>query len=379
MIKYIINIFFLIIFLPAVCIAGEVNVGALDKANWLNIQTMNFDVLTNAKEQNAVEMVMELEDFYYFLALTLGYEQQNLSEKVAVVLAKNQNTFTSMGMSENHAGVFVKGNNDYAIFARCDGFRSSSEGGSNWGRAVVLHELVHLFLHNSSSSLFALPPWYEEGIAEYFGTYIEGRKKVIIGDMSILGNRFYGMFKVNSEIENIDTESLFKVTKEVLNIMSSSKINEEFMNKFYARSASVVHYMKADPERNKQLFQYLFLLKKGYTVDDAFKSVFNMTYPELDKKVNNYINGKYLVGTAYRLGKGGLEFPEVEYKKYDLSKREAFEFLYARISMLPGDLLNNKDLKKYYSDIEKLYPGLINNQHRQWLMENPVEGNAATP
>lgn len=363
--KQIFIIIWLILILPIICVAGEVNVKALDKVTWINIETTNFNVLTNAKEKNAVELIKELEDFNYFLALSLGYKQENLSDKVTVIAAKNEGTFTSLGIPDSYGGIFVKGNG-YAIFARCDGFRASSKGGSNWGRTIILHELVHLFLHNSSSySILALPPWYDEGIAEYFSTYIESGGRIIIGDMSILGSRFYSMYKANGKIENIDTESLFKTTKEILDIMSNSKINEEFVNKFYARSASVVHYMKADPDRTKLLVQYLFLLKKGFTVDDAFKYVFKMTYSELDKKVNSYINGDSLIGTAYRIGKDGLEFPKVEYKKYNITKQEALGFLYTKLTMLPNEFLDRRNLDKLNDDIEKLYPGMIDNLHKQ--------------
>ena len=35
----------------------------------------------------------------------------------------------------------------------------------------------------------ASPPWYNEGVADYFGTYFQKQGKVILGDLSLLRYR----------------------------------------------------------------------------------------------------------------------------------------------------------------------------------------------
>jgi tetratricopeptide (TPR) repeat protein len=373
MLKHIVSILCVILFLPVICLAGEVNVKALDKAGWINIETANFSVLTNADEKKAEEIVQELEDFQYFLALSLGYKQQNLSEKVPVIVAKNKGTFVSLGLPDNYAGLFVKGVDAYAIFVRCDGFQSSSKGGGSWGRSNVLHELVHLLFANSSLEL-ALAPWYSEGIAEYFGTYIERKNEVIIGNMSILGSRFYSMLNLNGMIENVDTESLFKISRADLNITDTSRKHDEFLNRFYARSVAVVHYILADQDRIQQLNQYLYYIKIGVTVDRAFNIAFKTTFSEFDKKVNTYINGNTLNAKAFPLGKGGLEFQKVEYKINNITKQDAFGFLYPKISMLT-QFLGKGNFVKFNYDLAKLYPSLVDKLLQQQLAENPENIN----
>jgi tetratricopeptide (TPR) repeat protein len=367
--KQILTVFGLLLFLSGICIAGEVDVKALNKANWINIESKNFYIVTDAKEKDAVEIAQELEDFYYFLALSLGYEQKNLAEKVNVLIAKNGSTFSDLGMPDGYAGVFFQGDGNN-IIARCDWFESSSKTGGNWGRLVILHELVHLFLHNSSSEL-ALPPWYDEGIAEYFSTYIKKKDKIIIGDMSIEGARFYDMFGSNGKLESIDTESLFKVSRAELSVADTSKKHKEFVTKFYTRAISIVHYLNADPDRKKQMDHYLFLLKIGMKVDKAFNYAFKMTYAELDKKVSSYFSRNKLVGTAFLLGKGGVEFPAVEFNKNSITKQDALAFLQAKLSMLSDKYLGRASVEKFNNDIEKLYPGLIDNMLQQQLAKNP--------
>jgi tetratricopeptide (TPR) repeat protein len=369
MLKHILYTVWLILLLPVIYVAGEINVKELNKANWINVESANFNVLTNANEKSAVEIIQELENFKYFLALSLGYEQKNLTEKVPVIAAKNKSSFLALGIPDSYAGLFVRGNG-YSIFVRCDGFQASSAGRANWGRSVVLHELVHLFIHNCSVGL-TLPPWYEEGIAEYYGTYIESKEDVTIGRMDILKLRFYDMFDVGGTIENVDTESLFKTSKAELDIVDTSRKHEEYLNKFYARAVAVIHFMQADPVRMKQLNQYLFFIRLGRTVDEAFNIAFKTTCSDLDKEIHKYFSRKLLTAYSFRRGKGGLEFPAVEYKKNNITNREAFDILYPNISRLPGSYLGEGNFGKFNNEVETLFPGLIENSLQQQLIKTP--------
>jgi len=374
MLRRIFCIIWLVALLPGICAAGEVKVKKLNKQDWINIETGSFNLLTNAKEKKALEIVQELENFKYFLAGLLGYEQRDLPEKVPVVVAKNRSTFTSMGMPGNYAGIFSNDPSNI-VFASGDMFRASSEGGSSWGRSVVFHELVHLFLRNASMDI-ALPPWFNEGVAEYFGTYIEKKDKVIIGSLRLLENRFNSLMDVDGRFEKVDAESLFKISQSDLNVgEGNSRRHKEFTTKFYARAAAVVHYMYADPDRMKQMYQYLYLLKKGLAVDEAFSRAYNMTYAELDIEVLKYMSKWSMTGLAIRLGQGSVEFPAVKYKKNDMTQREVMGFLYAKISMFPEQFIGEGNHKKMYAEMEELYPGLADRAIQDQLSKNT--GNIA--
>jgi hypothetical protein len=359
--KNILSLIWVIALLPVMCLAGEVNVKKLYKENWINIETRNFFILTNTKEKKAVEMAEELEHFGSFIALLLGYEESQFAERVPVILAKNGSSFTALGIDSNYAGVFGQGNG-YIIFARADGFKSSSKGGSNWGRSVVLHELTHLFVTNSPQK-FALPPWYNEGVAEYFGTYVEKKDTIVLGDMALLKNRFYGMLeRTRDELRSVDTESLFKTKQADLKVgLELNGEHERYVNRFYARSVAVVHYLNADIERRKQMYQYLYVINQGYSVDEAFPAVFKMTFSELDEKVDEYISGKYVMARVFPIGDGGIKFADVSYKKNDISKRNVMEFLYHKISILADSFIDQEDREKMWSEFEKIYPDFFDN------------------
>jgi tetratricopeptide (TPR) repeat protein len=359
----------LIALLPTLCIAGDVNVKKLNKANWIYFETQNFNVLTDAREEIAFDLARELENFMCFLSFFLGYKQQALPENVYFVAAKNRGSFKSLGMPDNHSGLFFK-KNGYIIFANCDGFSSSLKGTVSLGRSFVLHELVHLFLHNASSEL-VLPLWYDIGMSRYFSTYMEKKGKVILGDMSVLRSQFISMLTGVGGFISVDTESLFKTSRKDLDYLDTRRTNNIFLSRFYSRATLVVHYMLSDTERAKKLNQYLDLLKKGSSIEESLRHAFNMTFSELDKEVNHYIEGKNIKVRSFSFGEDGLNCPDIEYRKHDITQRDALGLLYANISMLPNDILTDANFDKLNSDMERIYPGLIDDALKKQFAEQP--------
>ena len=308
----------------------------------------------------------ELENFLHFLDISLQYDQKALYEKVFVVAALNRTSFKSLGMPKNSGGL-VTMNHGYNIFVRCDGFRSSSKVESNLGRTAVLRALVHLFLHNASNEL-RLPVWYEEGIAEHFSTYMEKKDKIIIGDIRVLSHRVKSIANVSGGNRIVDTESLFKMSKADLDDLYEK--DWFLLNRFFARADFVVHYMLADTKRTEELNHYLHSLNNGFSIDESFKKAFNMTFSELDKAVDNYIEGKLKL-QVYNTGKDGLNFPDIEIEKHEISKRDILGLLYIRLSSLPKCPLDDRDFDELTKNIEKLYPGLVEDALQKLLTEHP--------
>jgi hypothetical protein len=342
-------------------VSGEVDVKKLHKGKWIEVASENFLVMTDAKEERAQAMARELEQFRHFLAMLLGYKQRELPQKIVIILAKDKSTFTALGMPKDYAGIFIQAATPL-IFANSKGFSSSDDGKASMGRQVVLHELTHLLINNASISL-ANPPWYSEGTAEYFGSYSQKKDTVFLGEMGLLQNRFYSLVKWSSlggkafedtELENIDTESLFKAANAGIKL-DMNRGEEKDVGKFYARALAAVHYLNADPERRKQMYQYLYLINKGYTVDDAFKAVFKMTFAEFDTQLNKYISGEYVYARIFN----GIKYPEFKFSTRPLEPKEAMRLVISRIAMAGPPLMEEGDINTMYRDIKKLYPDIF--------------------
>ena len=358
MLKKNIIIIWLIGLLQTASIAERVNLTGLNKTDWIYLETENFNIITDTGEENARKIVRELENFRFFLGIVLNYKQKPLSQKVSVVAIKNDSTFNSTGIPDNFSGLFLK-TYRYAIFAMCDDFRYSSKWNRIPGRCVLFHELAHFFIENSSLKL-DFPPWYDEGIAEYFSTYLEKDGKVFFGDMGGGKLQHFAKLKRNRGRGMIDTEFLFKTTLSDLNIYNKSIINKNNLERFYTLAFLVVKYMLQDADHKRQMNQYLTLVRQGASIDESFKHVFNMSFRDLDRKIRNYLFGKAFNRNTFSPEKIYIDFPEVKIKKHDITRRVAMELLYSNIAILPEKLLGKGNREKLDIDMEKLYPGLVN-------------------
>lgn len=271
-------------------------------------------------------------------------------------MAKSKSTFSAWGFDKTVAGLFTTNNGEVTFFANADRFSSGKSGKVSLGRQIVLHEMVHLLMNNSElSKVWAMPPWYTEGIAEYFGTYVERKGQIYLGDMSLVGNRFYSMWRGGGGLELIDVAEL--LTDDYRDKQGSSRRSDQrFVEKFYARSFALVHYLNADPERRKKMFQYLIALKKGFTVQESFDGVFEMTYEELDHEVDSYLNGRYVSVRVFKIGKGGVEFPAFETEVKKVKSRLALTHMVSKLQQIADPYLSDDDKQEMYVDLEKIYP-----------------------
>ena len=335
--------------------AGSVNINKLNKKDWLQYETENFKVITDASPKAAVEMISDLENFNYFLARLMGLKQESMKSKIPVVLAKSESTLRALGVNKGYAGLFVKNQyGDNAIFANASRFKSAKKGKGSSGRHIIFHEVTHLAM-NSLTFDFAMPYWFSEGIAEYFGTYTIRGGNVLLGDMSVICDRFCSMLR-GLHIRNIDVEKLLKTDRETFKSKESSS---KETNDFYAESAVRVHYLNADPARRKKMFQYLMLLKRGYQTDEIFEALFKTSYKEFNVVFNEYVRGRTLLARAFPVGKGGVEFPDVVYSRVDSTNRSDLIFLYDAISLMSDDYLGDGVRTQMNADIENLYPNFF--------------------
>ena len=134
---------------------------------------------------------------------------------------------------------------------------------------------------------------------------------------------------------------------------------DKFLDKFYARSVSVIHYLNADPQRRRQLHQYLSLISKGYGIDQSFEHVFNLSYEEFDAQIDAYIDGKFVLARVFEIGKNGIVFPSTPIQTFAISNTQAMSFLYSKISSLSDDFLGDGQREKMNEDIEAMIPGFF--------------------
>lgn len=345
-----------ILFFSAAMHAAEVNVKKLNKMKWVSVSTESFQVVTDGGEKHGKAMAEELERFSYFLTEMLGFKSKPTVNRVPLLLAKSSRTYGFFGLNENISGVFWQRENNFAIIANGREFTSSKNGGLNEGRQTILHELVHFITQNAEFKI-ATPPWYAEGIAEYFGTYTEKKDQIIIGQLSLVGFRFYSMLTPSGRWQSIDVESLIKAPSVGFN-RKKSKENDKYISQFYARSFALVHYLNADPERRNNMYVYLLLLKKGYSVDQSFKAAFETTYEKMTQEVDEYIQGKYVNARVFNIGEKGISFPGATFEVEKLSEKKAISFIVSKLTVLGPPIMSEQAKYDMMDSLREIYPGV---------------------
>ncbi|WP_075184914.1 hypothetical protein [Teredinibacter haidensis] len=337
-------------------IAASVNVKKLVAQEWIVIENDRFSIISNATEKQASAMLQELENFHYLVSNVFGFGEIELAEKIPIVLVNNESVFRALGMPRDYVGIFLSSKRGGAIFARADKFRSADKG-QNWGRLVVLHELAHLLMSHSHRKLIS-SPWFNEGIAEYLGSYTLNNNQIILGNLSTLRSGFFSpAARSGRRYDSVDTESLFKVTQEDLKVgLRSSREHNMFVDKFYARSAAVVHYFDANEQRRNLMYQYLALIQKGAEVDNAFEQVFDMDFDDLDRKVNAYVRGRAMTPRVFSLDRSDLEFAPADNTLVDITPLQIMQKLYGKISLFSDEFLGKGTRAKMNEEFETVFP-----------------------
>ncbi len=326
----------------------DIDVKQIYKSEWSKFESDNFVVITNASDSKSRLIVEDLENFTQFIGRILNFKPDPSQGKLPVYVLKNERSYEALAVPENSAGYFYKLPGEQYIVTRADKFRSSKSGKASPGRGIVLHELVH-YLDRNAVYKFARPPWYTEGVAEYLATFRHYRGNVEVGELGNLEGRFYGMRTASGKLKHIDTEAMFKSKKTYLG--KDTRYNG---NLFYGQAAMIVHYLFADKQRQLMMYKYLFAVEQGYSIDEAFEGIFNMTFAEFDEEVNKYARGRTVLKVVYPVRPGAIEFTEPTYTRIEADR---FELMNSAL----GTALNRRgvsdDIKAdAIKEIEDRYP-----------------------
>jgi len=152
---------------------------------------------------------------------------------------------------------------------------------------VVFHEYTHLLMN---SSLQQRPPWFEEGIAEFFSTLS------IEGDTADIGSAPEGQLQFLSVNQLMPVEQLFAVRRD------SSIYNEsgDHRSLFYAQSWLLVHYLM-DKKLLSKVDDYVANRNNGASVSEACLQAWGMSALSLDRELKEYLTGAHVAGSRVKL------------------------------------------------------------------------------
>ncbi|MDI1251252.1 MAG: hypothetical protein PSV13_20485 [Lacunisphaera sp.] len=276
----------LLLLLPVARLAAQTDFpGADDK--WQHFRSDNFELYSRNREADSRELLHNLELLRAFFLDSL-----NLSERRRVDVtvyyfksAKDFRTYASESYGPNHkfAGFYVQGV-DRAVIYVIPGEDAEMT------RHLIFHEYVHHLFRATENEP---PTWFNEGMAELFATLAPRKDQIEFGLPSP------GRVWQAQRASLLPLEQLFAIDHD-----SAIFRQGEHTGLFYAESWALLHYLyfgdSKIPLEKRKIFLGLALnnsFKDAENRRTVFQDVFGMDYPEMVRKLENYLtSGRYIWG-----------------------------------------------------------------------------------
>lgn len=174
---------------------------------------------------------------------------------------------------------------------------------------VLKHEYMHYLVRALSGQNY--PRWYDEGIAEFFSTLEVKRGRLLVGAIPELRASWLqsGPWSRGGLLP----------LEDVLDFDVTQSSDDNYIARHYASSWLLTHYLNLGhlngfPNRIAQMNNYLHLVGKGKTSEQAFAEAFDVTLEEMTDEIKQYAGKRRISVLSLQ-----HEEPEFSYKKTTVS------------------------------------------------------------
>ncbi len=314
------------------------------KDEWTFVKTPNFNLVGNASEKDIRKVGTRLEQFR--AAFQKIFTKVEISQPIDtnVIVFKNKKSYKPfLPKKENGkpdtgiAGYFKGGNDQNFITLSMDGRDSETYH-------TIFHEYTH-FIVDSHFGKSRIPPWFNEGLAEYYSTLkVEKNQKVKLGLV------IDGRLSVLARNSLIPFEDFFAISNRALHANGGNT-----RSIFYAQAWALIHYLMQSG-KSVELSRFLVYVLDGTDPKDAFMKAFGEDYKTMEKELRNYVRQRRFYGTFVELreplnvesGFSSKKISEADSNAYlgDLlyhmhEKEDAEKYLTASLAADPNNLRAN--------------------------------------
>jgi tetratricopeptide (TPR) repeat protein len=271
---------------------------AKDEPKWIEVHTAHFSVMTDAGEKRGREVALRMEQMRSVFGQLLLKDKLKMPVPITVIALKSDKQYGLVAPTkQNMAGGFYVPGYD-RIYIVVNLFEDQP-----W--RSIAHALGHYFLN------FNYPPvqgWFDEGMAEYFGSVQIGNKEVNIGgdpelapewhedvfeDMRRDSNTPQSLTQLVSSPVWISMEDLFTMKHD------GSGLREGSHNTmYYAQCWMVMHYLINKKKMPEAGTYFDLVLNQKMPVDKAIVQAFDMTPAQMEVAVKGYFASLGNLGIA---------------------------------------------------------------------------------
>jgi hypothetical protein len=230
-------------------------------ADWYRYENSFFRAYSDADEDKALELLVELEDFRAAFVQVGNVTIPADAPKTRVVIARSGNDFTKYSGSDFVDGFAVDRDDGSILVLPATGYM-------DWPKSVIRHEYGHALLKFKD---FDYPWWFEEGFAEFVSSLEfspDGTSFTVgaVTDRARYGGR-----------PSVDWDEL------VAHGFVGRRMGRRDASNAYLQSWLLVHYVTLGkpPENARKLQAYFDRLGAGESSADAFANAFGAPASEL--------------------------------------------------------------------------------------------------
>ena len=260
---------------------------------WLEIHSTHFTVITDAGEKKGKEVALRFEQMRSVFAILLMKNRLNEPLPLTILALKNDKDYYQtaplrQGQPITVPGFFVPGTDQNFIVL----YMFEVEP---W-RAVA-HDFAHLLLN------YNYPPvegWFDEGLAEYFGSIRVDNRQVEIGGDPELSNLFSeDLLENQKEVRNppkslteLLSGQVWLALPDLLTMKHDTSTYTEATHHtlFYAQSWMTIHYLLHEKKLPETGTYFDLVENQHVPVEEAIQKAYGVTPEQFDQAVKAYFH-----------------------------------------------------------------------------------------
>jgi tetratricopeptide (TPR) repeat protein len=270
---------------------------AKDEPKWIEVHTAHFSVITDAGEKRGREVALRMEQMRAIFGQLLLKKKLTMSVPITVISLKSDKQYGTVAPAKQSmaGGFYVPGPDRVYIVLNL--FENDP-----W-RAVA-HPLAHYFLN------YNYPPaqgWFDEGLAEYFGSIQIDKQVGMGGDPELAPEWHEDIFDEVRRDPNVPQSLTQLVSSPVWLSMvdlftmkhDGSGTREGTHNTlYYAQSWIVVHYLLNKNKLPEAGTYFDLVLNQKVPVEKAMVQAFDMSPAQMEDAVKTYFKSLSGLGIA---------------------------------------------------------------------------------
>jgi tetratricopeptide (TPR) repeat protein len=281
---------------------------AKDEPKWIEVHTAHFSVITDAGERRGREVALRMEQMRAVFGQLLLKDKLKMPVPITVIALKSDKQYGLVAPAKQSmaTGFYVPGWD--RIYIVLNLFEADP-----W--QAVAHPLAHYFLN------YNYPPtqgWFDEGLAEYFGSIHIG-KQVELGSDPELQPDWHEDFWDNMQFDPNVSQSLTQLLsspvwlsmEDLLTMKHGGPGTREGTHNtiYYAQAWMVVHYL-LNKNKMPQAGAYFDLVQNhNVPVDKAMVQAFDMSPAQMEDAVKAYFKTLSGLGIALDQAKKPIATP----------------------------------------------------------------------